>query len=50
MTSCLVGAKRPEQIVESAAALKTPLPTEIGQAIEAAIENRLELGDPSGSI
>jgi len=50
MTSCLVGAKRPEQIVESAAALNAPLPFEIGQAIEAAIQNRLELGDPSQSM
>lgn len=44
MTSCLVGAKRPYQIRESAAALQTPLPAEAAAIVDEAIENRLRLG------
>ncbi len=47
MTSCLVGAKRPDQIIESAAALTEPLPKEISHEIEIAIANRLALGTPA---
>ena len=44
MTSCLVGAKRPDQIRESAAALQTPLPDNATATIEEAIEMRLRRG------
>lgn len=47
MTSCLVGAKRPDQIIESAAALTEPLPKEISHEIEIAIAKRLALGAPT---
>jgi aryl-alcohol dehydrogenase-like predicted oxidoreductase len=47
MTSCLVGAKRPDQIIESAAALTEPLPKEISHDIEIAIAKRLALGAPT---
>ncbi|MBN8600038.1 MAG: aldo/keto reductase [Planctomycetes bacterium] len=46
MTSCLVGAKRPEQIIESAAALRAPLPLDLTREIEAAIAARLANGEP----
>ena len=47
MTSCLVGAKRPDQIIESAAALTEPLPQEVSRKIENAIAKRLALGAPA---
>lgn len=47
ITSCLVGAKRPEQIIESAAALTQTLPEDVCQVIEAAIAARLALGNPA---
>lgn len=47
ITSCLVGAKRPEQIRETAEALSVPLPKGIAEEVEVAIANRLAVG---GSI
>ncbi|MEY4565504.1 MAG: ral stress protein 69 [Planctomycetota bacterium] len=47
ITSCLVGAKRPEQIRETAEALSAPLPQGISSEIEDAIAHRLSVG---GSI
>lgn len=44
MTSCLVGAKRPDQIIESAAALTASLPTEVSSQIEQAIAARMASG------
>lgn len=44
ITSCLVGAKRPEQIRETAEALLAPLPEGIAGEIDFAIANRLAVG------
>lgn len=44
ITSCLVGAKRPEQIRETAEALSLPLPEGVSAEIEAAIDRRLSVG------